>query len=97
MHMVKTFGVFFASALVLLTSALQAQSPAPIIVPAASPAVPVVSAVPNDSAQTQARIKALEEIRATNQEILKKQKAALDQLDEIQKSADQLKAYSKRG
>lgn len=98
MDRLPTITLLFALALALDSSTLQAQSPTPMILQAASPAaVPVVSAVPEDSVQMQARIKTLEEIRTNNQEILKKQKATLEQLEEIQKAAEQLKTYSKRG
>jgi hypothetical protein len=86
--------------LVLLSlSATRAQSPAPIIVQAASPAaatsktaatIPVTSSVPD-------AIKLLEQLKATNDEVLAKQKAALDQLDELQQAADELRIFSKRG
>jgi hypothetical protein len=36
-------------------------------------------------------------MKATNDETLKKQKVLLDQLDELQKAAEQMKAFSKRG
>ena len=42
-------------------------------------------------------IKQLRELKAQNDEILKQQQAALDALDELQKEADQLRIYSKRG
>jgi hypothetical protein len=44
----------------------------------------------------QSAIKLLEEVRAANAETLKKQQAALERLDELQKAADQLKVYAKR-
>ncbi len=39
----------------------------------------------------------LQQMKETNAETLKKQEAALQQLDEIQKAAEQLKIFSKRG
>jgi hypothetical protein len=36
-------------------------------------------------------------MKATNEETLKKQEAALQQLDDLQKAADQVKAFSQRG
>ena len=39
----------------------------------------------------------LQEIKAANEEMLKKQEAALQQLDELQKAADEIKVFSKRG
>ena len=42
-------------------------------------------------------IKQLQELKAQNGEILKQQQAALEALDEMQKEAEQLRIYSKRG
>ena len=84
----------------LALSAVKAQSPAPIVVQAASanpaaskmsaPAVAAVSSVPD-------AIKALEQVKAGNDEVLAKQKAALERLDELQEAADQLRIFAKRG
>ena len=85
----------------LSLSAVRAQSPAPIVVQAASPitaaapskpaaAAPVASSVPD-------AIKSLEQLKAANDEVLAKQKAALDQLDELQQAVDELRIFSKRG
>jgi hypothetical protein len=83
--------------------AAKAQSPAPIVVQAASAAtVSSNSATTSppaaqDSEALQAALKSLQEIKATNEETLKKQEAALQQLDELQKAADQVKIFGKRG
>jgi len=42
-------------------------------------------------------IKLLERIKAGNDEVLAKQKAALERLDELQDAADQLRIFAKRG
>jgi len=42
-------------------------------------------------------IKQLQELKVQNDEILKQQQAALEALDEMQKEAEQLRIYSKRG
>lgn len=39
----------------------------------------------------------LEEMKAANEETLRKQAATLEQLDELEKTADQLRVYTKRG
>lgn len=84
---------------VFTLGAVKAQSPAPIIVQAASaiPAksnssapVATVSSVPD-------AIKRLEQVKAANDEVLAKQKAALERLDALQEAADQLRIYAKRG
>lgn len=87
--------------------AAKAQSPVPIIVPAISPAAsaadgsePQKGNVPNAVQTTesfQAAIKMLQQTKAANDEMLKKQEATLQQLDELEKAADQLKIFSKRG
>jgi hypothetical protein len=79
-------------------SVTKAQSPAPIIVQAASPGtatsntaamIPVTSSIPD-------AIKLLEQLKAANDEVLAKQKATLEQLDELQQAADELRTFSKR-
>ena len=45
---------------------------------------------------TASNLKALRDFKAANDEILKKQKTALETLDELQKAADQIKMYTKR-
>ena len=44
----------------------------------------------------QTAIKSLQEARAANSETLKKQEAVLEQLDEMQKNASQLKIFAHR-
>ncbi len=76
----------------------KAQSPAPIVVQAMSPApaAPAVKVATQD-ASSQETLKLLEQIKAANQETLKRQQAMLEQLEELQKAAEQLKIFSKRG
>jgi hypothetical protein len=80
----------------------RAQSPPPIIVPAASAMITpsgrasTPTATMQDSASLTAAIKTLEEMKAANEEILSKQKAAIERLDELQKAADQLKIFTRR-
>jgi hypothetical protein len=86
--------------------AAKGQSPAPIVVQAASAATvsseatsaaSVSAPAAQDSEALQAAIKSLQEIKTANDETLKKQEAALQQLDELQKTADQVKIFGKRG
>ena len=77
----------------------RAQSPTPIVVQAATPPSPATSA-PAPAPKTpdnDAAMKTLQHLKAGNDEILKKQEATLQRLDELQKAADQLKVFSKRG
>ena len=79
--------------------ALNAQSPAPIIVQAASaaPAAPKTTAAAAVVTSVPEAIKMLEQVKAANDEVLAKQKAALERLEELQQAADQLRIFAKRG
>ncbi len=80
--------------------AAKAQSPTPIVVQAASPANVSSTAAPapaTDSDSLPLTIKTLQEMKAANEEMVKKQTATLQQLDDVQKAADELKIFSKRG
>ena len=85
------------AALVIFAAA--AQTPMPIIVPAMTPATtaqsPVTAAVTTTSTQT--TLKALQALKAANDEILKQQAATLEKLDEIEKAANEIRIYTKRG
>ena len=83
----------------LLVFTAGAQTPMPIIVPAMTPATtaqsPVTAAVTTTSTQT--TLKALQALKAANDEILKQQAATLEKLDEIEKAANEIRIYTKRG
>ena len=78
--------------------ASRAQSPAPVIVQAAAPA-PSAAPVAAPSAQPDSKImlQLLQEMQATNAATIKKQEAALESLDALQKAAEEIKIFSKRG
>ena len=83
-----------------VVSSGHAQSPISIVVPAMTPATttgqsPVTAAV--TTASTQTTLKALQAIKAANDEILKQQAATLEKLDEIEKAAQEIRIYTKRG
>jgi hypothetical protein len=86
------------SVTITITS-VRAQSPTPIVVQAAS-ALPATSsatqAAPVNVSSVPEAIKLLEQMKTSNQEILSKQEAALERLDELQKTADQLKVFTRR-
>jgi hypothetical protein len=86
-------------AICALARVLLAQSPMPVIVPAATPLVTSSHAPPTseNSGAIQAALKMLQEMKATNEETLRKQAATLQQLDDLEKAADQIRIYSKRG
>lgn len=91
--------IFCFMACALTASAIDAQSPTPIVVQAMTPATanqtPVAAAV--TTASTQTAIKALQAVKAANDEMLNQQKATLEKLDEMEKAANELRIYSKRG
>jgi hypothetical protein len=81
--------------------AANAQSPTQITVQAASPASTpnasaVVPSLPQASPSVHAAIKLLEQMKTTNQDILQKQEATLQQLDDLQKAADQIRIFTHR-
>jgi hypothetical protein len=82
-------------AIVALAGAVSAQSPMPVIVPAMTPAA-TATTTSREEGSIQAAMKLLEQIKAANEETLKKQAATLQQLDELEKAADQIKVYTKR-
>jgi hypothetical protein len=87
-------------AVLLITGGVKAQSPAPIVVQAASTTAAkstTSASVATDVHSIPDAIKLLEQIKAANDEVLAKQKAALERLNELQDAADQLRIFAKRG
>ena len=86
-------------AILALAGIMSAQSSKTVVVPAASPAVKTsqASAVSDNSASIQEMLKMLQEMKAANEETLRKQATTLQQLDDLEQAADQLKVYTKRG
>jgi len=80
-----------------------AQSPTPIVVQAANSKAAATSttsaaaAPAPDLHSIPDAIKLLEQIKTANDEVLAKQKATLERLDQLQEAADQLKIFAKRG
>ncbi len=85
-------------AIFALAVMLPAQSPIPVIVPAATPALKSsqVPAAPENAGSIQVALKMLQEMKAANEETLRKQAATLAQLDELEKEADQMRIFTKR-
>ena len=76
-----------------------AQKPTPplVIVQAANaPAPAAANSAAQDSSPFPTTLKALQEMKSANAETLKKQEAALQQLEEMQKAAEQLKIFAHR-
>ena len=81
---------------------IKAQTPAPIIIQAATSApAAAVAAAPNSAASTgldnRVMLQLLQEMQATNAATIKKQEATLLTIDALQKAAEELKIFSKRG
>lgn len=96
-----TISRFFSPLLILVALSIvtmNGQSPIPVIVPpAAAGATPASAPAVQDSGALKAALKTLQEMKAANEDMLRKQEATLQQLDEVQKAAEQLKIFSKRG
>jgi hypothetical protein len=92
-------GFAFALLFLLRASEAQNQSPAPMMIVQAASAssTPAVSHPAENGSSLQAAITALQQVKAANEETLKKQQATLQQLDQLQKDAEQLKIFAKRG
>jgi len=92
-----------ASSLIATIAHVKSQSPQPIVVQAAatttapSPSTIASSGISQNSESIEAAIRALDKVKAANDEILKRQEATLQQLSEIQQAAEELKIFSKRG
>lgn len=83
---------------ILLSGSALGQSPV-IVQPAnqTAPAQPTSTQAAQDDGEVLAAVKSLEEMKTANEDLLKKQQAVLDALDQLQKDADQLRIYAKRG
>lgn len=81
-----------------LTSVGLAQSPEPVVVQAAATPVSASArpATPGNASSLSASLKQLQDLKAANEEMIQKQAATLQVLDELLKGAEQLRIYSKR-
>lgn len=94
-------GLLGASAAMVLGALFAfAQSPAPVVVPPAPDSVPAASAPPAHPSSTESdlneEIELLQELKAKNEDALRKQQASLEVLDQLQKDADQIRIFTKR-
>jgi hypothetical protein len=83
----------------LLLTGSRGQTPAPIILQAATP-VPARtsgSATAATESSSGSTLERLQQMQAVNDATIKKQEAALATLDELQKAAEEIKIFSKRG
>jgi hypothetical protein len=82
----------------VLASMLPAQSPKPVIIQATTPGITKAQApaAPEKSSSLQAALTMLQEMKAANEETLRKQAATLTQLEELEKAADQIRVFTRR-
>jgi molecular chaperone GrpE (heat shock protein) len=95
MQMLRIFVIGSAMVACAITGIAQTSEPTPVTMSTAPTAIPAEAA--KEQQEMAADTKELQELKAQNDEILKQQQAALDQLDELQKEAEQLRIFSKRG
>lgn len=81
---------------------VSAQTPAPIVVQAATTSPGNTTSTAPAHAVTQSpslqeATKLLEELKANNADLVKKQQDVLQKLDDLQQAAEQMRIYAKRG
>jgi hypothetical protein len=83
----------------VLVSIAGAQSPTPIVIPAMTPVVRTQTPAKKDGepSSMQNLLKALQAMKAANEELLKQQAVTLQKLDEMEKAANEIRIYTKRG
>ena len=95
MQTVRVFIIGVAMLACAVIGIAQTLEPTPLTMPAQP--TPAAADVAKEQTEMAANIKELQELKAQNGEILKQEQAALDQLDDLQKEAEQLRIFSKRG
>ena len=93
----KLFAALCAALTALILPTAYAQSPTPIVVKGVTQTVAVSVAAETKGDSTEATVKSMLAVKAANEQILKKQQATLEALDELQKAAEQIKIFAKRG
>ena len=98
-HLNKISGLILACGS-LLPHVMLAQKPTPPLIVVQAANAPAPTPAPATSAQDAGSVaavsKTLQGIKAANDETLKKQEAALQQLEELQKAAEQIKIFAHR-
>lgn len=96
--MMKKTRSIFAVLTIAATALLPAQTPQPappaIASPAAGAAAPAAAPGSNTAGDT---LQLLRAAQAANDEILRKQAVTIQQLEELERTIEQIKIYSKRG
>jgi len=100
----KIRSIFGLAGAVFISGSALAQSATPVVVQAVQatstanvPSAAPIRAAETDTAGAAAAFKALQQMKAANEELLRKQAATLQKLDELEKAAEQIKIFSKRG
>ncbi len=86
--------------LLLAAGLLSASAQSPVIMQPANqttPAPAIQTQNAADDSDILATLRSLGEMKAANDDLLKKQQTVLDALDQLQKDAEQLRIYAKRG
>ena len=94
----KTHLLIALAVLVLPLGLLNAQTT--VVVQPATPQAPAAAVQPasaENPVALQASVKLLQEMKAANEETLKKQAASLLLLEELEKAAEQIKVFTSRG
>ena len=97
--MIKT-SIFFALAgSIFALGAIDAQSPVIVQAADAAPANPAApaAAAATPASDSKTMLQSLQAMQILNEATIKKQEAALATLDDLQKAAEELKIFSKRG
>ncbi|MDQ6654574.1 MAG: hypothetical protein M3Y80_02000 [Verrucomicrobiota bacterium] len=87
--------LLIAGAALLSYSAIAQTSEPVVVVPANAPAA-TSTAPAAASPESATALKALEQVKAANAALLRQQAATLLQLEEMEKTAEQIKIYSRR-
>ena len=97
--MIKTSIFSALAALVLAFGVLHAQSPVIVQAADSTAAKPAASAPASAPASNDSKtmLQSLQDMQTMNEATIKKQEAALATLEELQKAAEELKVFSKRG
>jgi len=92
--------ILAVAGVVLFSGSALAQSPAPVAVPAASsanvPAATPALAAEVNAAGAAAALQALQQMKAAHGGLLRKQAVTLQKLDELERSAEQTRIFTRR-
>jgi hypothetical protein len=88
--------IIAAAVLSISGAILHAQAPATVQTVAPAPVVTPANAAAASGRAPSATLQSLQQIHAANEELLKRQAATLQQLEEIEKTADQIRILTQR-